>query len=82
MELAITALLVLLVGRFFVYNYLEISPLKYGVRTSVLTASRTPRSWVEPPVAHFSPTSERPRRINRNARVTIKDGKPVPLFVE
>ena len=40
MELAITALLVLLVGRFFVYNYLEISPLKYGVLKAMASQSR------------------------------------------
>ncbi len=41
------------------------------------TASFTPRNCVAPPVAHLRPTSERPRRIKRNASVTMKDGSPV-----
>ncbi len=41
------------------------------------TASRIPRSCVDPSVAHLSPTRVRPRRMNRNARVTMKEGSPV-----
>ena len=40
MEIGIAALLVLLVGRFFVYNYLEISPLKYGMLKAMASQSR------------------------------------------
>ena len=43
--------------------------------------SPMPRSWVEPPVAHFSPTSDRPRRMNRKASVTMKDGSRVRMTI-
>ena len=42
-------------------------------------ASLMLRSWVEPPVTHFSPTSVRPRNMNRNARVTMKEGSRVQM---
>jgi hypothetical protein len=40
MEIGITALLVFLVGRFLVFNYLEVSPLKYGVLKAMASQSR------------------------------------------
>ena len=53
------------------------SPERKGISGSVAAASRTPRIWVEPPVAHFSPTRESPRRMKSEARVTMKDGSRV-----
>ena len=52
------------------------SPEKKGASQSSSVASRTPRSCVEPPVAALSPTSDKPRRMNRKASVTMKDGRP------
>ena len=43
--------------------------------------SPMPRICVEPPVAHFSPTSESPRRMNRKASVTMKDGSRVRMTI-
>ena len=43
--------------------------------------SPIPRSCVEPPVTHFSPTRERPRRMNRNASVTMKEGSFVRITI-
>jgi hypothetical protein len=40
MEFGIAAFLVLLAGRFFVYNYLEISPLKYGILKAMASRSK------------------------------------------
>lgn len=40
MEFGIAMLFVLLVGRLFVYNYLEISPLKYGILRAMASQSR------------------------------------------
>ena len=58
------------------------SPENNGIRKSFSTASRTPRSCVEPPVAIFSPTSDTPRKMKRNASVTINDGSPVLSTME
>lgn len=40
MEFGIAALLVLLVGRLFIYNYLEISPFKYGILKAMASQSK------------------------------------------
>jgi hypothetical protein len=40
MEFGIAALLVLLAGRLFVYNYLEISPLKYCILKAMTSQSK------------------------------------------
>src|SRR6056300_2075260 len=60
---------------------LKASPAKNGVKKSFSVASRTPRSCVLPPVAALSPTKDRPRKINKNAKVTIKDGKPERITI-
>src|SRR5210317_1249313 len=52
------------------------SPAKNGARKSFSVASRTPRNCVLPPVAALSPTKDSPRKKNKNASVTKKDGKP------
>ena len=57
-------------------------PVKASPRNSPAMGSPSirslmPRSWVEPPVAHFSPTRVMPRRMKRKARVTMKEGRPV-----
>ena len=43
--------------------------------------SPMPRICVEPPVAHFRPTSDRPRRMKRKASVTMKDGSRVRMTI-
>ncbi|MCY1354684.1 hypothetical protein D9M69_410740 [compost metagenome] len=55
------------------------SPEKSGASGLPATASFMPRSCVAPPLAHLRPTSVRPRRMKRNASVTMNDGRPVRI---
>ena len=60
---------------------LNAMPVNRDCAKPVPAASARPRIWVEPPVAIFSPTRDRPRRMNRDANVTINDGRRVLITI-